>query len=281
MGLLFRFASRFVAGETRGEAVARAREANGRGMHAILNFLGEHHTEMAEVEASVAEYVHLAEGVASAGLDASLSVKPTQVGLGVKEALCRDRFRRIADAAAAHDLFLWIDMESAEYTDATLRIYRELRGRMERVGVCLQANLHRTAKDLQDLAGAGGVIRLVKGAYREDGHIAYTRRGEVDASFGRLLDQLFETQNAFAVATHDPRFVERTLRRGATAPSTFEFQMLLGVQDPLKRRLVGEGQRVAEYIPYGPEWLPYFFRRIQERPRNLLTGVRSLFQRRA
>src|SRR6266705_813508 len=47
------------------------------------------------------------------------------------------------------------------------------------------------------------------------------------------------------------------------------------VRDPLKGELVRAGHRVAEYIPYGPNWLPYFTRRLRERPRNVITMVRS------
>ena len=46
----------------------------------------------------------------------------------------------------------------------------------------------------------------------------------------------------------------------------FEFQMLYGVRRDLQRRLAAEGYGVRVYIPFGPEWYPYFMRRLAERP---------------
>lgn len=276
MGLLFRFASRFVAGETMDAAVERAVEVNSRGMHAILNFLGEHYTDMSRVKHGLEEYRQSIARIRSESLDASISVKLTQAGLDVSEEACVQTMDELVGVAVDTGVFLWLDMESSAYTDATIRIYRRLLHTTDQVGVCLQANLLRTVGDLPELAKDGGVIRLVKGAYREPKDIALTEKPAVDENYGRLLDLLFRTGRKFAVASHDRRFVDRALHLSDSYERDFEFQMLLGVRDPLKDDLVRRGHRVAEYIPYGPYWLPYFSRRLRERPRNLITMFRSL-----
>jgi proline dehydrogenase len=55
---------------------------------------------------------------------------------------------------------------------------------------------------------------------------------------------------------------ERGLDRGE-----YEFQMLLGVREPLGDRLVAEGHRLRIYVPYGRRWYEYSMRRLQENPR--------------
>jgi len=166
-------------------------------------------------------------------------------------------------------------MESANTTDDTIWICEQLLTRYGRVGICLQANLRRTADDLDRLIRDGARVRLVKGAYKETPDIAYRTRSEIDRAYLAHLETLFAKARHFAVASHDGRLIVRALALANAHPTPFEFAMLQGVRDPLKAELVRAGHRVAEYIPYGPNWLPYFTRRLRERPRNVITMVRS------
>lgn len=274
MDLLLPLAQQWVAGTTQEEGLARAREVNDRGMGAILNFLGEHYTERAEVAAAVWEYEAMAGTIQIRGLDACLSIKPTQFGLTIDEAYCRDRVGEILDLCRKKGLFLWFDMEGSGYTDATLDLYETCRARYGETGVALQANLRRTEGDLRRLLPEG-VVRLCKGAYRETPTIAYQEKEAVDRSFSRLMGTLFQKGRRFALATHDDRLLRQGLALQAEYGRDLEFQMLLGVRDPLKAELAEAGHRVLEYIPYGPEWFAYFTRRLRERPRNVLLMIRS------
>lgn len=243
-------------------------------MGAILNILGEHYRRREEVDSTVREYEALLETIKEEGLDACLSIKLTQFGLGIDEDLCRERVGGLRDLCKDAGVFLWFDMESSEYTSATLRIYRESLKAYPMTGICLQANLRRTLGDLEGLLPEG-VVRLCKGAYREDADIAYRTRLEVDGNFRTLMHVLFRKGRRFALATHDGRLIREGLELQKERPREVEFQMLLGVQDPLKEALQVRHQRVLEYIPYGPRWLQYFSRRLRERPRNLIIMLRS------
>jgi proline dehydrogenase len=276
VGLLFRFASQWVAGEDAGSALERAAERNRHGMGVILNALGEHYADPATVEAAVLEYLHLVEEIGKRNLDACLSVKPTQLGLLISEAHAWAQLERVVAGCRRLGLFLWMDMESSAFTDATLRLYRQALAVWPRTGVCLQANLRRTRADLEVVLAAGGHVRLVKGAYREDAGVAFRDRREIDASTLSLTEILFQRGEGFAIGSHDMRVVDKALTMSKVHPKPFEFQFLLGVREPLKRELVAQGHRVVEYVPYGPNWLPYFARRLRERPRNVLTMLRSL-----
>ena len=46
----------------------------------------------------------------------------------------------------------------------------------------------------------------------------------------------------------------------------YEFQMLLGVRGPLRRKLAAAGHRTRVYIPYGEKWYEYSIRRLKENP---------------
>ena len=206
------------------------------------------------------------------------SVKPPQLGLEFGRAYCESMVKPVFDKVRAMGDFLWIDMEGSRFTEDTLAMYRDLHERHHDVGICLQANLRRRPKDLERILEYGGKVRLTKGAYRETPEIAHRSREEIDTAYLRLLKILFEKGDHFAVATHDGELIEKAIRFSHTHKRIWEFQFLKGVRDPLKRDLVAKKYRVVEYVPYGPNWLPYFLRRLRERPQNVLTMVRSFVE---
>jgi proline dehydrogenase len=83
------------------------------------------------------------------------------------------------------------------------------------------------------------------------------------------------------IATHDEAIVE-TMRafvnENKIDKRAFEFQMLYGVRRDLQRQLAAEGFGVRVYIPFGPEWYPYFMRRLAERPANVLFLAKNFFK---
>jgi len=275
MGLISRFARQWVAGETMADAVRVAREANARGIDALVNHLGEHYREKAPVEATTREYLNLLAAMRAEGIRGELSLKPTQFGVLIDRGYALSEMLPVLEATKSMARVLWLDMESANTTDDTIWICEQLLARYDRVGICLQANLKRTAEDLDRLIRDGARVRLVKGAYKETPDIAYRTRSEIDRAYLAHLETLFARGRHFAVASHDGQMIDRALALATAQPTPFEFAMLQGVRDPLKIELVRAGHRVAEYIPYGPNWLPYFTRRLRERPRNVITMVRS------
>ncbi len=275
MGVLIRFARQWVAGETMGDAIRTAQEANRRGIEVILNLLGEHYHDHGLVEGTVREYAALVREMHQVGVRGCVSIKASQFGIDIDPGWCFENMVRVLDLVREDGSVLWLDMEGSAYTDRTLDVYDKLLGRYDRVGVCLQANLRRTAGDLAKQLAVGARIRLCKGAYREPPSVAYTSRPEIDRNYLRLLEALFNDGQHFAVASHDSRMINHALELRQSHPRAFEFQMLMGVRDPLKAQLTSAGHRVLEYVPYGPNWLPYFTRRLRERPRNLITMARS------
>jgi proline dehydrogenase len=274
--LLFRVAKKWVAGYSTDKAVAAALDSNSRGMSAILNFLGEDTTDAKVVDQTVGEYLSLMDMMHAKKVRGCVSVKPTQLGLAIDYDLCLQNFTKLAAKAGELGQFVWIDMESIKYTEDTIAIYLKLYEHFSMTGIAIQSYLRRSASDLLHIAEQGGKVRLVKGAYHEPEEHAFSTKEEVDANYLKLMKMLFDSGNYFAVATHDSNLVEEAVR--LNKDSKFEFQFLMGIRDELKSDLVAKKFAVAEYIPYGSQWLPYSVRRIRERKRNLLLLARSLIQ---
>lgn len=273
-------ADRFVAGETAAEALEHVRECNDRDVGAILNLLGEHYTDPVDADDDARAYATLLDDLAATDLDACISVKPTQIGLDVSEARFRDNLRAIVDRADDHDQFVWLDMEDHTTTDATLDAFEEfVEARGGGMGICLQANLKRTREDLERLAGVPGKVRLVRGAYDEPATIAYRSGQRVDEVYGEYLDYMFETYDGgIAVASHDPVVLDRARELHDEHGTSFEIQMLMGVREDAQGELAHEHD-LYQYVPYGPAWLSYFYRRMTERTENVTFALRALLGR--
>jgi proline dehydrogenase len=281
---LFKIARNWISGSTYEDAVSSARISNGKGMSAILNFLGEDTTDERVIQQTVNEYIMLLDLLESNSIDGCISVKPTQVGLRIGVDSCLFNLRQIAKKAKNLDRFMWLDIESYPFVEDTIAIYLKLLKDYKEIGVALQSYLKRSSSDLLHLLEQDANIRLVKGAYTENDEIAFRSMDKINANFLELMKMIFNSSDGkrntlFAIATHDPRLVNEAIelsKKSRTVKRKFEFQLLKGISDEMKTSLVKQGFRVCEYLPYGNQWLPYSVRRIKERKRNILLLARSL-----
>jgi proline dehydrogenase len=275
-----RVALRFVAGETLDEAAEVARSLNDAGMRVSLDHLGEHVTERRTAEAARDAYLACLDRIAADGLDANISVKLTQLGLGLDDDLCAESLDALAVRAGALGLTVTIDMEESAHTGATLRLYEAAQREHGNLGVAVQAYLHRTPADVDRIVPLGGHIRLCKGAYDEPVAVALQSRVDIDSAFDRLLRVLMEAETTMpAVATHDGARIAETLDLAPRRDGPWEFQMLFGIRSKLQRELVDAGHPMRVYVPYGDSWYPYLTRRIAERPGNVWFFFRALLGR--
>jgi len=274
-----RVAMRFVAGETLEDAVEVVRALNARGLTVSLDHLGEHVTSSNEAIRARDDYLACIEAIRVNGLDANVSIKLSQLGMGFNDRLAAASLDDLA-AAAAPGITITIDMEESAVTSTTIDIYAAAQEKHGNLGLALQSYLRRTPTDLQRLLPLGGHIRLCKGAYDEPAGVMLGSKGETDAAFDRLAGMLMEEQGVKpAIATHDEARITMVTEMAASRTGPFEFQMLYGVRGRLQGQLVADGYPMRVYVPYGDSWYPYLTRRIAERPANLLFFARALVGR--
>jgi proline dehydrogenase len=274
-----RWVRRFVAGERLEEALRAVQALQESGAKAVLDFLGENVRSPEVARQAQQAYQEALDAIHRQGLDCSISIKLTQMGLDLSPELCLELVRPIVAQAHRYATDVEFDMESSAYTDATLAIVHRLREEFDRVGVAIQAYLYRSEQDVRGLIQRGIKVRLVKGAYREPSGIAFPTKRQVDENFIHLMEILLDSGQYHAIATHDARLIARTIdyaRRKGLSPRAFEFQMLYGIRQDLQARLIREGWTLRVYVPYGTHWYPYFMRRLAERPANVWFLLRHL-----
>lgn len=281
--LVGRVAQRYVAGETREEALKTVAELNAAGALTTVDVLGEEVSERHKAEAAVEEYVALFDAIQASGVDANVSIKLTLLGLKIDEAFCLENVARIAEAARAHGNFVRLDMEDRTCTDATLRIYHALQKRFGNLGVVLQAYMRRTLQDIADLPAEGANVRLCKGIYIEPRATAWKGYETVRHNFVAALDKLIRRGVYVGIATHDEFLAcaaSALVDRHGLPHDRYEFQMLLGVDEQLRRILLDAGHRLRVYVPYGKDWYAYSTRRLRENPEVAGHVIRATLARR-
>ena len=283
-------ASRFVAGEHIEDATRVIRELNAKGINATLDHLGEHTSTMEEASNATEDILKILDDIDKAKVRANVSIKLTQIGMGLDESICQQNLIRILERASKHKNFIRIDIEDTPYTDITISVYDAMLERgftTQTMGMAVQAYLYRAEADVRALLEKGTRFRLVKGAYLEPPDKAYPKKADVDANYDLLTKILIDCNLKMennrvsadgrvppmpAIATHDEKridFAKQYAEKVGLPKDAIEFQMLYGIRRDLQEKLVREGYPVRVYVPFGTHWYPYFMRRLAERPANI------------
>lgn len=277
-----RVASRYMAGSTLDDALRTIAALNRSGARATADVLGEFIHHLSEAERATESYLALIDALHASQLDSQVSVKLTALGLLLDQEACYANLRRVAGAAAGHGNLVTIDMEDSSCTDPTLRLFQRVRTEFTNVGAVLQACLKRSRADLERLLPVAPNIRVCKGIYIEPPGIAYQERDEVRRNFLSLVELMLQHPSFVGIATHDETLVGgclELLRRHAPGPGRYEFQMLLGVREDMRARLLAAGHPVRIYVPYGEHWYAYSLRRLKENPTVAGHVLRNLIDR--
>ncbi|MCH7803244.1 MAG: proline dehydrogenase family protein [Acidobacteria bacterium] len=282
MGRRSGLAGRFVAGESIEEAMPVVQELNDKGIVTSLNLLGEEVSDKNEAERSTQSYISLLKAIHENRVESNVSIKLTQLGLGIHRQVCEKHLRAILDTARALNNFVRIDMEGSRYTQDILDLFQQTFSLYpNHVGVVIQAYLYRSEEDVRQLSPLGCNIRLCKGAYMEPADIAFPKRQDVDRNFIKLLELLLLSPSYTAIATHNVSMIEHAHRFTAQHDvplSHYEYQMVYGVGREYQNQIIRRGNKMRVYVPFGTHWAPYLVRRLAERPANLLFLLKSLFR---
>lgn len=286
MKLLTKMAKRFVAGDKVEEAIAVVEKLQQRGIFSTLDILGENVTDQEGAKKLVDDYSQLIDLIPPSNDDhhgaINISLKLTMLGLDISEVVCENNLRQLLEKAKQNGgIFVRIDMEGSKYTQATLDIFLRVRHQFENVGIVLQAYLKRTLDDVVTVIQRGGSIRLCKGAYKEPADIAFQSTSDIRTNYLKCVKVMFQDKGRHAIATHDKQLLNdlATCNFFGARPKSFEIQMLYGMRRSYWPKYVDQGYHVRIYVPFGPDWLPYFSRRLSERKENIFFVLTHLFSK--
>lgn len=283
MKLPFILAKRFVAGESFDETVPKIRALNEKGIKVTLDLLGENVKQKTTADETVDIYIQLLNNIKRAGLKSTISIKLTMLGLDIDSEYCKKNLFLLLDEAKRFDSFIRIDMEGSDYTQATIDLFKDaFREYGKHVGIVIQAYLHRTKKDISELADLGADVRLCKGAYKETENIALQNMPAIREAFKEYAKILFENTTFPRIATHDAELVswiKSYTAENNIGKARFEFQMLYGLREDTMNELAASGYNTRIYVPYGTMWFPYFKRRLLERKENVFFVLSTMFKK--
>jgi proline dehydrogenase len=273
-GLLQRASAKYVAGDERVAALEAGRRLAENDYAVSIEYIGENTEDVASCEAAALEMKELLRELTERGVPARVSFDLSHIGLLVDAEYAYKQLSALAEQAEPVGIELFVSMEESAKTDEILAVYRRAAVRFPNIGITLQAQLHRTAGDLDCLLeNRLGRVRLVKGAYQEPAELSLARSEELNERYLKLVEQAVGQGRRVSVATHDERIVDEVIRRGWARMPGVEFEMLYGIRSDLCSRLKREAYPVRVYLTYGREWYLYLCHRIAEYPPNLYQAV--------
>lgn len=275
------FAKKYIAGAALTDAVKVCKELETTGAVTTIDTLGEfvNSKEQALKETSMSKNV--LKAIKDNSLESYLSIKPTSLGLEIDFDFGYENIKSIVETAKKDNIFVRLDMENTPYTTQTLDIYKKLRDEgYDNIGFVIQAYLKRSMDDLKALSSYKPSTRLCKGIYNESADVAYKDREKIRQNYRELLQYMIESGYYTAIATHDDvllDFAEKLIKEKNLSKDQYEFQMLLGVTESLRNKLIKNGHKVRVYTPYGIDWYGYSMRRLNENPQMVGHIVKSIF----
>ncbi|HEY5533962.1 MAG TPA: proline dehydrogenase family protein [Ignavibacteria bacterium] len=275
------FANKYIAGDKIEDAVKKVKELNSKGIMATMDVLGEAIKNRDEAIKSKQESLEVLDVIEKHNLNSNLSVKLTMIGLNLDYDFCLSLITEIVEYANTKNNFVRIDMEDSSVTESTIKIFETLWKKYDNVGIVLQAYMRRSEQDILRLNAIGANFRICKGIYIEQEEIAFKKKQEVRDNFLKIIKLALEKKSYTGIATHDDYLVEgskKIIKELGLKKEEFEFQMLLGVTENLRDKILNDGYRIRVYVPFGERWYQYSMRRFKENPNVVGAVMKSIFR---
>ncbi|WP_342538166.1 proline dehydrogenase family protein [Sporosarcina sp. FSL K6-1540] len=273
-------AQNVVAGTNVAETIQSIKELNAHGISCTVDNLGEFVFEKEEALAAKRQILEVIEAIHEHGVDAHISLKPSQLGLDIDIDFCLENLKEIAAKAKSYEIFINFDMEDHARLQPSFDLLDELSKDYDNIGTVIQAYFFRAVEDIQNYKNFR--LRIVKGAYKETEEYAYQDKKEIDENYIQLIEWHLLNGKFTSIATHDHHVinhVKQFVKENDIPNDKFEFQMLYGFRKDMQLQLASEGYNFCTYVPFGNDWYGYFMRRLAERPQNLNLVVKQVFNK--
>ncbi|AMQ06336.1 MULTISPECIES: proline dehydrogenase family protein [Sporosarcina] len=273
-------AQNVVAGTNVAETIQSIKELNAHGISCTVDNLGEFVFEKEEALAAKKQILEVIEAIHEHGVDAHISLKPSQLGLDIDIDFCLENLKEIAAKAKSYEIFINFDMEDHARLQPSFDLLDELSKDYDNIGTVIQAYFFRAVEDIQNYKNFR--LRIVKGAYKETEEYAYQDKKEIDENYIQLIEWHLLNGKFTSIATHDHHVinhVKQFVKENDIPNDKFEFQMLYGFRKDMQLQLASEGYNFCTYVPFGNDWYGYFMRRLAERPQNLNLVVKQVFNK--
>lgn len=267
-----------VAGTNIDEVIVSIQEMNRQGISCTVDNLGEFVFEKADALAAKEQILNVIERIHAEGVDAHISLKPSQLGQDIDEEFCYDNLYDIVRTAAKYDIFVNFDMENYARLHSSFSLMERLLAEYDNVGTVIQAYFFESVENIEKYKDLR--LRIVKGAYKESADVAYQAKADIDENYVKLIEYHLLHGKFTSIATHDHRViahVKQFVAQHNISKDKFEFQMLYGFRKDMQLQLAAEGYKFCTYLPFGNDWYGYFMRRLAERPQNVALVTNQLF----
>jgi proline dehydrogenase len=274
-------ADRYIGGETLEETISKVKVQNNGGFRCSIEYMGESTRTEQEANDATNEFRKICRDIQLHNLDSAVSLDLSHIGLAVSRDLCLKNLDLICREATKGEIEIIISAEGTDRTDAVLQTYKDIFKVHQNVSITLQAYLHRTKDDFEDIIKLNGRIRMVKGAFETPPGLSLPRGEELDKRYLEYIERLLEANHRFSIATHHKKIQQEAknlIHKYKASPDIYEFESLFGIQNEQLLTLKEEGHPARLYFVYGKEWYLYLCNRLAEYPLNVFQALKDIVE---
>jgi proline dehydrogenase len=272
-------ASRYIGGETLEETINKVKIQNQTGHKCSIEFMGENTLTELEANAARDEFISVCKSIKQHAIQSTISLDLSHIGLAVSNELCLANLNLICGEAAKNDIEIAISAEDTAKTDAVLTAYKNIVKVYDNVSITLQAYLHRTKDDFEDIIKLNRKIKIVKGAFETPPGHSLPRGKELDKVYLEYVERLLSKNHPCSIATHHHEIqqsAKELIKIHNVDSECYEFESLYGIQSGQLQKLREEGYQTKIYFVYGKEWYLYLCNRIAEYPMNIFQAIQDI-----
>ena len=277
--VLKKAADRYIGGETINETLLSVRKWNQKGFDVTTDFMGESIRNEKDANLATTEFVQFTKAIGNKKLNSSISLDLSHIGLLVSKDLAMENLKIICEEASKINQEVIISMEGTDRTDNILNVYRESLKTHKNLGITIQAYLHRSKDDFEEVSKLTGSIRMVKGAYETPNGLSIERGDKLDEIYLNYVERLLSKNHKCSIASHHDKIHQETIKLiDKYKPSNYVLERLLGIKNEELEQYKNKGYNSRIYVVYGKEWYLYLCNRWAEYPLNIFQGIADIVE---
>ena len=246
--IVYRFARKYIAGNTTASMLKVVGRLNAEHLHTTVTFLNNNVYDPAKARYNTKSYMEAARQLARLGLEADISIRPSQIGYSFDGALFNRNIEDIVGVCDGKNMRVWLEGENGLNGSELARIYAELRKRKHEIGIEIYDR-----KEIEDVRfGPRDHVRIWNGS--KDNH---NRKGDV-----LWVQEMARSGASVTVSGRDMVWLAAVARGSGAIKKHLIFEMPLGYNTGRMSKLTKGCKAHGVYVPYGMDWVPYVTNRI-------------------
>ena len=276
--IVYRLIKKHISGTTVNTAFKLTKSLNDKDMSATITFLNENVNDTGKARYNLNSYMQLIKQISRLNLNASVSVRMSQLGLTLPNGIIEHNMLSLLTTAKSSHVNVWFEYEDALGLKGMVDLYRRYNELDDGIGVELPLQHPKVEQAIGTLPKAASVKLISHYHMNEPKESSKEKekmkqKGHLDV-YMDCINKLHELKSTVHIQEPDEKTVYRLARENKQYKRDLIFELPLGYSKRWQGKFIKEKMKVSVYVPYGKDWIPYAINKLTEgRIRELAVSI--------